>query len=172
MWHLKNRGYVFDKNAAGANPVEEFKWLFSAELVSANNFEHCLGTDSAAALHQTADACKQIAEINCRLISERLAALGEVAPATPDLWHAFIETVNTGATLLGDDAIVAAFRKHELGLYSEYELRVSKFGSEDLLLLQKYLIPNQLKICELLGAIRHDESDALLNADPLNLNFA
>ena len=172
MWHLKSRGYIFDKNAAGANPVEEYKWLLSAELVSVHNFELCLNTESAAALHGLIDTCHAIKSESVHLISERLAAHNEAVPQSPDLWHSFIETVNAGAALLGDEVIIAAFRKHELALFSEYENRVGKFGSDDLLLLQKYLLPNQVKVLELLGAVKSEQSDALIRTDPLNLNFA
>jgi hypothetical protein len=176
MWHLKNRGFIFDKNTAGANPAEEFKWLLCAELTSVNNFNHCLETESASALHNVALACREITDTNIRLISERLEALGEEVPQSPDLWHSFIESmvevVHAGAQLLGDEVIVTTLRKHELALFGEYELRVGKLGGDDLVLLQKYLLPNQLQVCELLGAIKSDEADALLCADPLNLNFA
>ncbi len=92
-----------------------------------------------------------------------------------DLWHSFLELIGSTAAAFGPEALVDALRKHEMALLAEYETKIGAFDSENLLLLQEHLIPNQVKVCELLGGIRNkdDVSEAVTNSDlPLNLNWA
>jgi hypothetical protein len=177
MSDLNSKGYSFDRDDKNCSkdPVEELKWLLSAEITSLNSFVRCLETPSAASLHAVSAACRDIHTLNVQLLGQRLTDLGAEVQTSADLWHSFLELLNATASVFGEEAILAALRKHEMALLSDYETKIGSFDSENLVLVQGQLIPNQVKVCELLGGIRSDQdaSEVMTNTDmPVNLNWA
>lgn len=175
MLHLNDKGYNFNDKDATRDPLEELKWLLSAEVTSLNSFENCLNTPAAASFHSVSMACCDLHAMNVHLLSQRLADLGVEVENGTDLWHSFLELLGSAASAFGAEALLDALRKHEMALLSEYETKVGAFDSENLLLLQEQLIPNQVKVCELLGGIRHEDdvSEAVASTDmPVNLSWA
>jgi len=78
--------------------------------------------------------------------------------------------VSVTAAFIGDEALLASFRKSELHLFDEYESKIASFEGDLLNLIQHQLIPNQLRICELLGATRGGE-EAQIGTAAIPPNF-
>jgi hypothetical protein len=85
----------------------------------------------------------------------------------------FAGLISTTVAIISDDALLAAFRKNELDLFSEYESKIASFSGDHLVLVQQKLVPNQRRICELLGAIRGGAAELISEPHiPLNLDLA
>jgi hypothetical protein len=172
MLHLNSKGYNSGDNSGNFDPVLELKGLLAAVYASINNFEHCLETPAASGLHEVAAACRDIQRVNQHMLTERLVDLGDDGMPGIDLWHAFLELFGTTATVFGEEAILVSLRKHELALLTHYEDKGEHFDCDNLLLIKGTLIPNQIKVCELLGAIKTDIAATVKSSDlPLQLNW-
>jgi len=173
MLNLNHLGDDVEKAHDGKDPVEPLKELLSSEHTSVNNFEHCLETPAAADLHTVSAACREIHGLNVQLLSERLSFLGVEPRKNTDLWHSFLELISTTTSMFGEEAILNELRKHEMSLYNDYQAGLDKLDGEELLLLQAQLIPNQVKVLELLGAIKTEDAEGVSKPSfPLNLNWA
>jgi hypothetical protein len=84
--------------------------------------------------------------------------------------NSLVGLVNVTAALISDEALLASFRKSELHLFDEYETKIASFEDDLLNLIQHQLIPNQLRICELLGATRGGAAE-LMGAAAIPANF-
>jgi hypothetical protein len=170
MLHFNDNGQI--EKDGEFEPIEELKGLLVSEHASISSFEHCLETPAAAGLHTVAAACLEIHLVNQRLLTERLGDMGVAGASGTDLWHTLLEIIGSTATVFGEEAILMALRKNELDLLSLYEGKAEHFDSESMLLLKGTLIPNQVKICQLLGAIKTDISAQVPSQDvPLQLNW-
>jgi hypothetical protein len=173
MLNLNPMEHSLNDNGEGKEPVESLKELLSAEHTSVNNFKHCLETLAAAGLHTVSMACLDIHAVNVQLLSDRLAELGVEERKSTDLWHSFLELISTTTSMFGEEAILNELRKHEMALYNEYQARLDKFDGENQLLMQETLIPNQVKVLELLGAMTTGAAEGVIKPGmPLNLNWA
>ncbi len=174
MLNLNPMADSLNEDGDGKEPVEPLKELLSAEHTSVNNFDHCLETPAAAGLHTVSTACRDIHAINVQLLSARLAELGVEERKNTDLWHSLLELISTTTSMFGEEAILHELRKHEMALYWDYQARLDKLDGESLLLMQETLIPNQLKVLELLGAVKTGATKGVVNPTglPINLNWA
>ncbi len=174
MLHLNSQGFVFDDQNERKDPVEVLKSLLAAESTSFNSFERCLNDPSASNLHFISAGCRDLHAVNIELIQRRLAEMGFESDENSEFWQSFAGLLNTTASIFGEDAMLGAFRKTEFNLLSEYESQIASFDGDNLTLIQKQLIPNQVRVCELLGAIRSDEAQiaAATPMPPLNLDLA
>ena len=173
MLHLNSKGFTFDEHNGGKDPLGDLKSLLSAAYTSFNNFENCLQNPDTVILHDVSALCRDAQAINISLLKQALIDEGVEPDESSDFWHSLVGLISTTAAIIGDDALLAALRKHELDLFSEYESKIASFDGEHLSLVQQKLIPNQMRICELLGAIRGDGTElANQPAVPLNLDLA
>jgi hypothetical protein len=173
MLHLNSKGFNFDEHNGGKNPLGDLKSLLSGAYTSFNNFENCLQNPDTVVLHEVSSLCRDAQSVNIELLKQALIKEGVEPDESSDFWHSIVGLISSGAAIIGDDALLAAFRKHELDLFSEYESKIASFDGEHLLMVQQKLIPNQLRICELLGAIRGDGTELSGEpAIPLDLNLA
>jgi hypothetical protein len=173
MLHLNSRGFVFDGEHNGKDPVEELKLLLSAEAVAVNSYQQCLNLDSAGSLSQLATACRDLHAANASLLTQYLLDHSIEIPEHNDLWQSLSGLLKPTAALFGEDALIGAFRKNELDLFTEYESKISSFDGEDLGFVQKKLIPNQLEVCRLVGALGDGLTEKLGQSNaPLNLDLA
>jgi hypothetical protein len=173
MLHLNSKGFTFDEHNGGKDPLGELKSLLSGTYTSFNNFENCLQNPDTVILHEVAGLCRDVQAVNITLLKQALIDEGVEPDESADFWHSLLGLISTTAAIIGDDALLAAFRKHELDLFSEYESKIASFDGDHLVLVQQKLIPNQMRICELLGAIRGGAAELAGEPNiPLNLDLA
>jgi hypothetical protein len=173
MLHLNSRGFVFDGEHVGKDPVEELKLLLSAETVAVNSYQQCLTLDSAGSLSQLATTVRDLHAANAALLNQYLVDHNIEIPEHNDLWQSLTGLLKPTAALFGEDALLGVFRKNELDLFTEYESKISAFEGEDLGFVQQKLIPNQLEICRLVGAVGDGLAEKMGQSNaPLNLDLA
>lgn len=171
--HLNSKGFVFDdESCGGKDPIDELQSLLAAESVSINSYEHLLSVQAVAAMHQVAAACRDFHAVNASLLRQHLLDAGAQIPDFVDLWHSLSGLRSGAASFFGEEAVLAALRKDELGALSEYESKINALDGEHLLLVQQKLIPNQMKICELLGALNDKMPEMVQPNVPLNIELA
>jgi hypothetical protein len=173
MLHLNSKGFTFDEKNGGKDPLSDLKSLLSGAYTSFNGFENCLQTPAAASLHEVSGLCRDLQEVNIALLKQALIDEGVEPDQSSDFWHSLAGLISTTAAFISDDALLAAFRKNELDLFSEYESKIASFDGDHLVLVQQKLIPNQMRICELLGAICGGAAELISEPHiPLNLDLA
>ena len=173
MLHLNSKGFTFDEKNEGKDPMGDLKSLLAGAGTSYNSFENCLQTPAAQSLHEVSTLCRDLQAVNISLLKQQLIDEGVEPEAAVGFWHSIAGLLSTGAAIIGDEALLAAFRKNELDLFSEYESKIASFDGAHLVLVQQKLIPNQMRVCELLGAIRGGAEEVMGNVSvPLNLDLA
>ena len=173
MLHLNSKGFVFNEENGGKDPMEEFKSLLAAESTSIHSYEHLLGVEAVASMHQVAAVCRDFHAVNASLLRQQLIDNSIEIPDYVDLWHSLSGLRSGAASFFGEEALLAALRKDELGALTEYESKISCFDGDNLILVQQKLIPNQMKICELLGALKDGMGEQMVQTNvPLNIELA
>jgi hypothetical protein len=173
MLHLNSKGFTFDEHNGGKNPLGDLSSLLSGAYSSFNGFDNCIQNTAASSLHEVSALCRDLQSVNISLLQQALVDEGVQPDDSPDFWHSLTGLIRTTAAFISDEVLLAAFRKSELDLFSEYESKIASFDGDHLLLVQGKLIPNQMRICELLGAIRGGAGEIISEPDiPLNLDLA
>jgi hypothetical protein len=173
MLRVSTRGFTFDDEKGGCDPTGDLKCLLSLACASCSNFENAIANPAAASLHDLSSLCRDVQSVNVSLLKRALMDEGETPEATPGFWNSLVGLVSVTAAFIGDEALLASFRTSELHLFDQYETKIASFEGDLLNLIQHQLIPNQLRICELLGATRGGADEQMATAViPTNFDLA
>jgi demethoxyubiquinone hydroxylase (CLK1/Coq7/Cat5 family) len=136
--------------------LDRLKYLMQDEMSAGETYEKALYHIKDESVKTALNELKTVHAERLKTLEMMVKQMGGEAPATSGLWGSFAKLVESGASLLGEKAVVGALEEHEVKSLADYKSDLEVFDESMHKVMFYELMPSQQNCYEKIYKLHQD----------------